>query len=71
MNNIDNKKPLEITERACNQVKNLIEQEGNIRESLDAIHTAYICNEAEMNRVMKDIRQEIHYVLDNVNELDD
>ena len=29
MNNIDNKKPLEITERACNQVKNLIEQEGN------------------------------------------
>tara|TARA_B100000575_G_C23136374_1_gene660266 strand:+ start:425 stop:1708 length:1284 start_codon:yes stop_codon:yes gene_type:complete len=48
----------------------LIEQEGNIRESLDAIHTAYICNEAEMNRVMKDIRQEINYVLDNVNELD-
>jgi iron-sulfur cluster insertion protein len=29
MNNIDNKTPLGITERACNQVKNLIEQEGN------------------------------------------
>tara|TARA_B100000073_G_scaffold288717_1_gene250890 strand:+ start:149 stop:496 length:348 start_codon:yes stop_codon:yes gene_type:complete len=29
MNKIDNKTPLEITERACNQVKSLIKQEDN------------------------------------------
>ena len=45
---------------------NLIQQENNIRNALDNIHTSYICNEAEINRIIDEIQNEINLTITDV-----
>jgi len=45
----------------------LLDEESNIRKSLDNIHTSYIYNESEMKRIIDTIQAEINYTLEDLN----
>ena len=44
----------------------LIQQENNIRNALDNIHASYICNEAEITKIIHEIQDEINFTITDV-----